>query len=83
MLIAIKDSGINIIITKSWIMVVALTNPIYTQLDKSVYLSPMAFIGYVIKPIFKVIWPQSAGLNKELYDKSVVDILVNSSAYSS
>ena len=83
LIIAIKDNGINIIIMKSWIMVVVLTNPIYTQLGKYVYISPMAFIGYVIKPVFKDIWPQSAGLNKEVYDKSVVDILVSSSAYVS
>ena len=61
-------------------MVVALTHPAFNQQDKAIYLQPSSFIGYVIKPVFKDIWPQSAGLKKDLYNKSIIDLLISSSA---
>jgi hypothetical protein len=65
----------NIIITKTWMYVVPVSEPYFVQRGIPIYLSPMSYLGYLIKPVLDDTWPQTGKLSLEPYHRSPITLL--------
>jgi hypothetical protein len=65
--------GVSTVVTKKFILVIPARKPYSTYNGNSLFLSSLSYIGYVVFPELKKLFPQTAYEVQD--DKSLLDIL--------
>lgn len=60
-------------------LMVPIFNPYMQQRNTKIYLDPLSYMGFVIKPIVEDIWPQTGKLNLDIYSRKPRDVLIQCS----
>ena len=63
--------GLNLIITKDWVLLVALTKPWIEYGKEKLFWEPWSYLDFFSLPILQKTWPETSNLDSKVYSKDL------------